>query len=151
MRGFVKANTIRGVLERSPRTLAEAKVAARDLKHIERNYVRLLGKEDKLISQFISLLPKSGVDPTRPLNRPPYVSIEALSHPLAVKVPTPMLALPAPETDPQIEEVEQILDANKAMLKEFKNLTDQMAFLLKNQQPGPPPQIESGNHSSGFW
>ena len=37
MRGFVKVNTIRGVLERNPRFLAEAKVAARDIEHIERD------------------------------------------------------------------------------------------------------------------
>ena len=37
------------------------------------------------------------------------------------------------------------------MLKQFQNLTDQMTLLIKNQQFGPPLQIESGNHTSGFW
>ena len=77
IRGFVKANTIRGLLQKNPRTLAEAKVAARDMEHIEKNYERLWRKDDELIVQFISLLPKSEMDPTRPLNRPPYVFIEA--------------------------------------------------------------------------
>ena len=35
-------------------------------------------------------------------------------------------------------------------MKQFQNLTDQMALLIKNQQPGTPPQIESDNHSSRF-
>ena len=38
MRGFVKATTIKGVLQRNPRTLAESKVAARDMEHIKRDY-----------------------------------------------------------------------------------------------------------------
>ena len=67
-----------------------------------------------------------------------------------------MLTLPAPRMDLRIEQVEQRLGATQlgfqeAMLKQFQNLTDQMALLIKNQQPSHPPQIESGNHSSGFW
>ena len=124
MRGFVKASTIRGVLERNPRTLAEAKVAARDMEHIDRDYERLWRREDELILQFIPLLPKAGVDPIRPLNQSPYVSIEAVPLPLAVKDHIPMLTLPAPRTDPQIEEVEQRLGATQlefqeAMLKQI--------------------------------
>ena len=131
MRGFVKANIIKGVLQINPRTLAEAKVAARDIEHIERDYERLWRKVGELIPQFIPLLSKSGVDLTRPLNRPPYVSIEAVPLPLAVKALPTMLALPAPITDPQIKEVEQRLGANQlgfqeTMLKQFQNLTDQM-------------------------
>ena len=113
MKGFVKANIIRGVLERNPRTIAEAKVAARNMKHIERDYERLWRKDDELITQFIPLLPKSEVDPIRPLNCPPYVSIETVSLPLAVEAPPPMLVLPAPRTDHQIEEVEQCLGATQ--------------------------------------
>ena len=41
MRGFVKTGTIRGILKRNPYTLAEAKVAARDVEHIDRDYERL--------------------------------------------------------------------------------------------------------------
>ena len=41
MQGFTKSGTIRGVLERNPRTLAEAKVAAREMEHIDRHYERL--------------------------------------------------------------------------------------------------------------
>ena len=48
MRGFVKAGTIRGVLERNPRTLTEAKVAAKDMEHIDRDYERLWRREDHM-------------------------------------------------------------------------------------------------------
>ena len=90
MREFVKAGIIRGILERNPRTLTEAKIAARDMEHIDRDYERLWRKDDELIHQFIPLLPKSGVDPIRPLNQSSYVFIEAVSIPLAVKNPIPM-------------------------------------------------------------
>lgn len=106
MQRFVKSGIIRGVLERNPRTLAEAKVATRDMEHIDRDYERLWRREDELIPQFIPLLPRSGVEPMRSLHQSPYVSIEAVPLPLAVKEPIPLLALPALRADPQIEEVE---------------------------------------------
>ena len=48
-----------------------------------------------------------------------------------------MLTLPAPRMDPQIEQVEQRLGSTQlgfqeAMLKQFQNLTDQMALLIKS-------------------
>ena len=96
MQGFVKAGTIRGVLEKNPRTLAEAKVAAKNMEHIDRDYKRLWKSEDEMIPQFIQLLPRVGVKPIRPLNQSPYVSIEALPLLLAVSEPIPLLALPTP-------------------------------------------------------
>ena len=41
IQGFIKSSTIRGALERNSHTLAEAKVAAREMKHIDRDYIRL--------------------------------------------------------------------------------------------------------------
>ena len=41
IQGFIKSIIIGGVLERNPRTWAEAKVAARKMEHIDRNYERL--------------------------------------------------------------------------------------------------------------
>ena len=41
VQGFIKSSIIRGVLERNPRTLAEAKVTARKMEHIDRDYKRL--------------------------------------------------------------------------------------------------------------
>ena len=90
------ATTIRNVLQRTPRTLAEAKVAARDMEHIERDYDRLWRKEDELIPQFIPLLPKSGMDPIRLHNRPPYVAIEAASISLAVTLPPNYVSISGP-------------------------------------------------------
>ena len=39
--GFFKAGTIRGVLERNSWTLADAKIAAREMEHIDKDYERL--------------------------------------------------------------------------------------------------------------
>ena len=97
------------MLQRNPHTLAEAKIAARDMEHIERDYERLWRKEYELIPQFTLPLPKTVMDPTRPLNRPPYVFIEAALLPLAVT---------APRTDPQIEEVEQCLGDSQLRFQE---------------------------------
>ena len=41
IQGFFKAGTIRGVLERNPQTLADAKVAAKEMEHIDKDYDRL--------------------------------------------------------------------------------------------------------------
>ena len=41
IQGFFKAGTIRGVLERNPWTLADAKIAAREMEHIDKDYERL--------------------------------------------------------------------------------------------------------------
>ena len=55
MRMFVKTNIIRGELERNPFTLAEAKVAAKYMEHIEKDYERLWRKDDELIlDSFLS-------------------------------------------------------------------------------------------------
>ena len=95
------------------------------------------------------------MEPVRPFNQSPYVSIEAGPLPLAVIEPMPLLALAVPRVDPHIEEVKKKLDVTQlefqeAMMKQFQSLTDQMSLLIQNQHPGPLPQIESGNHSSGF-
>ena len=47
MQGFVKAGIIRGVLEKNPRTLAEAKIDTRDMEHIDKDYERLWRKENE--------------------------------------------------------------------------------------------------------
>ena len=73
-----------------------------------------------------------------------------------MKEPIPLLALLASRMDPHVEEVEKKLGATQlgfqeAMMKQFQSLIDQMSLLIMSQQPGPPPQIESGKHSSGLW
>ena len=59
IQGFFKAGTIRGVLERNPQTLADAKVAARKMEHIDKDYERLWRKEDESIPQFIPIRPRT--------------------------------------------------------------------------------------------
>lgn len=63
------SSTIRGVLKRNPHTLVDAKVAAREMEQIDRDYERLWRREDELIPQFIHLQPRGvEVEPVRPLN-----------------------------------------------------------------------------------
>ena len=38
-----------------------------------------------------------------------------------------------------------------AMMKQMQSLTNQMALVIKSQQPRPPPQVESGRHTTGMW
>ena len=55
IQGFFKLGTIRGVLERNPQTLAEAKRAAKELESLDRDHERLWRSEDELILQFIPI------------------------------------------------------------------------------------------------
>ena len=96
------------------------------------------------------------MEPVRPLTQAPYASIESGPLPLAVREPIPLSALPTPRVDPHIEEVEKRLGATQlrfqeAMMKQLQSLTNHMSLMIGSQQPGPPPQIESDKHSSGFW
>ena len=59
IQGFFKSGTIRGVLERNPPTLANAKSAARGIESIGKNYERLWRKEDESIPQFIPICPRA--------------------------------------------------------------------------------------------
>ena len=36
-------------------------------------------------------------------------------------------------------------------MKKLQSLTDQLFLIIRSQQPGPLPQIESSKLSSGFW
>ena len=157
IQGFFKAGTIRGILERNPQTLAAAKVAAREMEHIDRDYERLWRREDESIPQFIPIRPRvvEG-EPGRHGSQVPHAFIDAGPRPLAVREPAPLLALPAPRVDTHIEEVERRLGASQlgfqeAMIKQMQSLTDQMSLMIRSQQPGPPPPVESGRHASGLW
>jgi hypothetical protein len=76
-------------------------------------------------------------------------------RPLAVREPTPLLALSAPRIDAHIEEVKRRLGASQlefqeAMIKQMQSRTDQMSLMIRSQQPGPPFSVESGRHASGL-
>ena len=75
---------------------------------------------------------------------------------MAVKNPEPLLAISAPRVDPHIEKIERRLGASQegfrdAMMKQMQSLTDQLALVIRNQQSGPPPQVELGRHVTGMW
>ena len=85
----------------------------------------------------------------------PYAIVDTGSRPSAVRELAPLLALPAPRANPHLEEVQRRLGASQlgfqeAMIKQIQSLTDQMSLVIKSQQPGPPPPVESGRHASGL-
>ena len=157
IQGFFKLKTIRGVLERNPQTLADAKRAAREMESLDRDHERLWRTEDELIPQFIPIRPRVMVgEPAKYKSQVSYALVDTGPCLLAVREPAPLLALSAPRSDPHLEEVEKRLGASQlgfqeSMIKQMQSLTDQMSLMIKSQQPGPPPPIESGRHTSGLW
>jgi hypothetical protein len=141
----------------NPQILAAAKVAAKEMKYIERDYARLWRREVESIPQIIPIRPRvvKG-EPGKYGSQAPYALICAGLQPLAVREPTPLLALPTPRVDTHIEEVERRLGASQLgfqepMIKQMQSLTEQMSFAIGSQQSGPPPPVESGRHASGLW
>ena len=111
---FFKAGTIRGVLERNPRTLADAKIAAREMEHIDKDYERLWKKEDESIPQFIPIrLRIVEGEPGWHGSQAPYALTDSGPQPLVVREPAPLLALPAPWVDPQLKDFERRLGASQ--------------------------------------
>ena len=137
--------------------MADAKRAAREIENLDRDHEKLWRREDELIPQFISIQPRTVAgEPVKYESQAPYAIIEAGPRPLAVRGPAPLLALPAPRVDPYLEEVEKRLDASQlgfqeAMIKQMQSLTDQISLMVKSQQPGLLPPVESGSHSLGLW
>ena len=157
IQGFFKSGTIRGVLERNPQTLADTKRAAREMESLDRDHERLSRREDEFIPQFIPIrLTVMVGELVKYESQVPYAIVDTGPRSSAVREPAPLLALPAPIVDPYLDEVERRLVASQlgfqeAMIKQMQNLTDQMSLVIKSQQPGPPPLVESGRHSSRLW
>jgi len=158
--GFANRSTIKGVLERNPTTLEEAKTAARVVDLIERSYERHWRKEDESIPGFIPINPLSQAIGPSTSSIPPIVENVAQYHnvmPTATRAPVPLLALPAPQLERRVEELEKRIQAGQegfqdSVMKQIQALSEQMAFMVKNKNPNtPPPRIESGNHYSGIW
>ena len=105
---------IRDVLERNPQTLADAKRAAREMENLDRDHERLWRREDELIPQFIPFRPRvvEG-EPGKYGGQAPYAFVDAGPRPLAVREPALLLALPAPEVNPHLQEVEKMLGASQ--------------------------------------
>ena len=131
IQGFSKLATVRSVMKRSPVTLADAKMAAREIEQFEKDYERLWRREDESIPQFVHVCPRVlNESIVGQKGQTPYVPVDTGPCPLAVRAPEPMLALPAPRVDPQIEEIEKRLGANQegfqdAILKQMQSLIDQ--------------------------
>ncbi|XP_073389218.1 uncharacterized protein [Physcomitrium patens] len=158
--GFANRSTIKGVLERNPATLEEAKTAAHIVDLIERSYERHWRKEDEYILGFIPInLVSQAVGPSTS-STPPIVDNGAQYYnvmPTATRAPVLLLALPEPQLERRVEDLEKKIQAEQegfqdSMMKQIQALTEQMAFMVKNQNSNtPPPRIESGNHNSGVW
>lgn len=159
--GFADRSTIKGVLERNPITLEQAKAAARSVEVIERSYERLWRKEDESIPRFIPINPVGVTAGGGSSNPPPMVSDNGPQYhtvvPMATRAPIPLLALPSPDLQLKVEELEKRIKAGQdgfqdSVMRQMQALTEQMAYMVRNQsQPTPPPRIESGNHNSGVW
>lgn len=130
IQGFFKAGTIWEVLERNPQTLTNAKIAAMEMKHIDKDYDRLWQKENELILQFILIrrwiLEKES---RRNESQAPQPFSDSGPSPSVVSEPILLSALHAPQVDPHFEDVERMLGASqlgfqKAMMKQIQSLTD---------------------------
>ena len=100
-------------MKRNPIRVADAKTAAREVEQFEKDYEKLWRREDESIPQFVSIHPMVFNVPTDGLEVPVLrIPAKPGPHLLATKAPEPMLALPAPKVDTQIEELEKRLGAN---------------------------------------
>ena len=157
IQGFSKPSTVRSVMKRNPVTVADVKTATREVEHFEKDYEKLWRREDESIPQFVPIRPMVFNVPTvGQEGQVPHVPVKTSPQLLATRAPEPMLAIPAQKIDTQIEELEKMLGANQegfqdAFMKQMQSFTDQLALVIRNQQSGPPPQVESGTHATGMW
>ena len=158
--GFFNRSTIRGVLERNPVTLEDAKTAARAVDALERNYERLWRKEDESIPQFVPLKPRAMELVPMAETSSSRDHLRRVNYdvaPLETRVPEPRLALTAPQLENRVEDLEKKIQAGQegfqdSVMKQIQALTNQMTCMIRNQNQDPvPPRIESGNHNSGVW
>ena len=120
------------------------------MEHIDKDYERMWRKDDDSIPQFIPIRPRVFEGEPRKIgSQAPYALTDISPRPLAMKEPAPLLALPIPRIDPHIEDVERRFQ--ETVIKHMHNLTDQMSLMIRSQQPGPPPPVESGKHASRMW
>ena len=74
------------MLQRNPRTLVEAKAAAREVDQLDKDYEGPWRKEDELIPQFISVHPRAlEGERVRHGGQIPYTPIDSGPPPLAVR------------------------------------------------------------------
>ena len=165
LQGFTNEKVIREILSSHPRDLAAAKLAARQVEQVNKEQERLWRREGDRIPSFIPIYAQnpSPSHPTPRLEAPIPVRYGSnpeqgrLGPPLIVQplqVQTPVLALP--ERSWKDEMKKEIENAQKGfqdrMVQQMNQMTEQMAALMRNHNPNPPPPaIESGRHPSGLW
>ena len=161
IQGFAKDSFLKGVLERRPATLMDAKGAAREVEAIDKEHERLWRREDQTIPSFIPIHPKvaepyqghPGNSTPMPLNQ-----AEPYPQPLGVRAPPDLPALTyindqakwKDEFTSEVQSTQKVFQDQIA--QQMKLMTEQMALLIKNQGTSSmPPPIESGRHASGLW
>ena len=108
IQGFAKPSTVRSVMKRNPVTVADAKLAAKEVEQFEKDY-KLWRREDESIPQFVPIRPMMFNVPTVGQEVPvPHVHVKPGPQSLATRAPKPMLALPAPKVDTQIADTTRI-------------------------------------------
>ena len=161
IQGFAKDSFLKGVLERRPATLMDAKGAAREVEAIDKEHERLWRREDQTIPSFYShtsqscrTLPRS----SRQFNSYAFEPSGAISQPLGVRAPPDLPALTyindqakwKDEFTSEVQSTQKVFQDQIA--QQMKLMTEQMALLIKNQGTSSmPPPIESGRHASGLW
>lgn len=156
LQGLYQEKTVRDILQARPRTLEEAKEAARTVAEVAKEHEKLWRRENETIPSFIPIYAREKYGSGEPFQNPSIPSPPVMnSIPLSVRPPAPLLALPY-EPDWRQELKQEIHTAQQGfqeqLQQQMKAMTDQMALLLRNQNSNPPPpQIESGRHSSGMW
>lgn len=156
LQGFFQEKIVKEILQARPTTLEDAKRAARIVAKVALEHEKLWRRESESIRSFIPIpaRDKSGLERAQPstLNYSPQV---ANPIPLNVRIPEPLPTLTF-ELDWRQEMKREIQEAQKGfhdqLQQQLRTMTDQMVFLLRNQNSNAPPsQIESGRHASGLW
>ena len=94
--------------------MVDAKKTAKEMENLEREYERLWRREDESIPQFVPIRPRVLEGELARLgNQPPYALNDSGPRPLAVRGSTPLLTLPTPRVDPDLEEVERRLGVSQ--------------------------------------
>ena len=94
-------------------TLVDAKAATREVEQFEKDYEKLW-REDEQIPQFVPIRPMVVNVPTvGQEGQVPHVPVKTRPQLPAARAPEPLLALPAPKIDAQVEEIENRLGAGQ--------------------------------------
>ena len=118
------------------------------MNNLDRDHERLWRREDESIPKFIVIRLRVAEGKTCKYgNQTPYALIYTGPLLLAVREPTPLLAILVSRVDTHIEEVKRKLGA---MIMQMQSPTDQMLLMINSQQLGPPPPVESGRHALGL-